>query len=163
MNFSLCLKKPQGLWAEVALEAPLGATAIPHMFRWHTANANLRLQEQTQPGTFICGSAPPSKRKVKHSKRAPPGITFLSHSLELSFSQGATKGGGSTLLQTILVQGWAGHISKIVIQASRRSSSPRLLKRAPDSRDHLIFRLLCQDHQQRCKMLVFQHVLVHQN
>ena len=102
-----------------------------------------------------------SKRKVtvKHSKRAPPGITFLSHGLE----QSATKGDGSTLLQTVPVQGWAGHVSKVVSQASCRSSSPRALKRAPDSRDPLIFRLLCQAHQQRCKTLVFQHALVDQN
>lgn len=160
MNFSLCLKKPRGLCTEVALEDPLGATAVPHTFRWHAAKANLRLQEQTQPGTFICGSAPPNKRKVtvKHSKRAPPGITSLRHSLE---HQGATKGSGSILLQAVLVQ--AGHVSKVVSRASCRRSSPRALKRALDSRDHLIFRLLCQDHQQRCKMLVFQHALVYQN
>lgn len=99
MNFSLCLKEPGGLWAEVALEAPLRATAAPHTFGWHTAKGNLQLQEQTQSGTFISGSDPPSKRKVivKHSRRAAPGITFLSYGLE---HQGATKGDGSALLQS---------------------------------------------------------------
>lgn len=96
----------------------------------------------------------------KHSKRTPPGITFLRHGLE---HQGATKDGGSTLLQTVLVQGRAGHVSKVMSQASHSRSFPRALKRAPDSRDPLIFRLLCQDHQQRCKTLVFQHALVYQN
>lgn len=134
---------------------------FPHLGDRHTAHASLWLQEQPQTGTVTCDSGPQAGRKVtvKHSRRAVPGIAFLSHGLE---HPAAAKGGGSTLLQTILHQGGAGHVSKIVSQVSRRSSFPRALKRSPDCRDPLIFSSLCQAHHQRCKTLVFQHALASQ-
>lgn len=139
---------------------PLGARAIPHMLGWHTAKTSLWLQEHTQPGTFICGSAPQSERKVTNTTEAH---CQASHS--------------SAMAQSIRVpqKVVAPHFCRRFWSMDGQAMSPRschgftqkqfpsrVLKRIPDSRDPMIFRLLRQDHHQRYKTLVFQHVLVYQ-